>query len=189
MVFHVWNRAVRRATLFSTPQDYLAFLALVVEAQAKFPMRILAYCAMPNHWHLVVWPCEAGERTKFLYWFTLTHAVRWERVHGTRGTGPVYQGRFKDSVIATGTSLYTVCAYVGCNPLVAGMVNRSEDWPWSSASEQPPAGQRPLLHEWPIPKPPADEWSRILAIRDGRTRRRVCAQAVARHAPFVSEPW
>ena len=56
MVLHVLNRAVRRATLFATTQDYLAFERVVSEALQRFPTRLLGYCVMPNHWHLVLWP-------------------------------------------------------------------------------------------------------------------------------------
>lgn len=217
LVYHVWNRGVRRATLFYTAKDYQAFLTLLADVQARFPtVRLLAWCVMPNHWHLVLWPLVAGaseqvagalemlagasrppnriaredcDLTTFMYRFTQMHAVRWERVHGTRGTGPVYQGRFRDSVITTPTSLYTACSYAEANPFTKRMVDRAEDWPWSSATLHPPEGTRPIVAAWPIPKPPAEEWSRILTIRDKRTRRCACALVAARLAPSQSAPW
>jgi len=182
LVFHIWNRAVRRATLFYGPADYQAVLNLIAEAQRKCPtIRLLAYCIMPNHWHLVLWPAEDGAVTAFLACFTQKHAVRWERVHGTRGTGPVYQGRFKARLVTTPASLYAVCAYVECNPYVARLVARAGQWPWSSASQLPPPGERPRLDTWPIARPPSQSWSDLLAVRDGRTRRAHCADVVARY--------
>ena len=55
LVYHVLNRSVGRMTLFRNPGDYDAFERCVLEAHAKHPTRLLAYCVMPNHWHLIVW--------------------------------------------------------------------------------------------------------------------------------------
>ena len=56
MVFHVLNRANARATIFEKPDDYAAFERVLREALDRVDMRVLAYCLMPNHWHLVLWP-------------------------------------------------------------------------------------------------------------------------------------
>jgi hypothetical protein len=41
-----------------------------------FPDRLLAYCVMPTHWHLMFWPWEDGELSRFMAWVTLTHTQR-----------------------------------------------------------------------------------------------------------------
>ena len=66
VVFHVLNRAVRRDRLFDSISDYRAFLKVIAQAQARIPLRILAYCVMPNHFHLVVWPSTDGELSSFI---------------------------------------------------------------------------------------------------------------------------
>jgi REP-associated tyrosine transposase len=55
-VYHVLNRAVGRSTLFEKAVDFEAFVRVLTEANERTPMRLLAYCIMSNHWHLVVWP-------------------------------------------------------------------------------------------------------------------------------------
>ena len=62
MVFHVLNRAVGRRTLFSKEADYLAFERVLEETLRTRPMRICAYCVMPNHWHFVPWPERDGAK-------------------------------------------------------------------------------------------------------------------------------
>src|SRR5262249_46502847 len=94
-VYHVLNRAVGRATLFRKDADYLAFEAILREALDWQPLRVLSYCIMPNHWHLVLWPRRDGELSEYLRWLTVTHTQRWRAHHRTSGTGPLYQGRFK----------------------------------------------------------------------------------------------
>ena len=62
MVYHVLNRASRRAVLFETLTDYGAFEEVVAQAHARVPARIVDDCIMPNHWHFVLWPRLAETR-------------------------------------------------------------------------------------------------------------------------------
>lgn len=56
LVYHVLNRAAGRAMLFEKDADYEAFERVLEEAWRREPTRIVAYCVMPNHWHMVLWP-------------------------------------------------------------------------------------------------------------------------------------
>ena len=62
MAYHVLNRGNGRAEVFHKPEDYQAFIDLLGEAVERVPMRVVSYCLMPNHFHLVVWP--RGDRRK-----------------------------------------------------------------------------------------------------------------------------
>ena len=75
--YHVINRANARMRIFDKPKDYEAFEQILVEAVRRVKMRLLAYCVMPNHWHLVLWPREDGDLSTFVGWLTLTHTQRW----------------------------------------------------------------------------------------------------------------
>jgi hypothetical protein len=57
-VFHVLNRGVARMQLFDKPADYHAFERVLQETRDETPMRICAYCVMPNHWHLLPVPLD-----------------------------------------------------------------------------------------------------------------------------------
>ena len=94
LIYHVLNRAVARLPLFEKPADYAAFERVLCETLERFPMRILAYVVMPNHWHFVLWPLEDGDLTAFCRWLTHTHTMRWRAHYHTSGTGHLYQGRF-----------------------------------------------------------------------------------------------
>src|SRR5439155_3408647 len=67
-VYHVLNRAVGRGTIFEKTGDYAAFEKVLRQARNWLPMRVLAYCAMPNHWHLVVWPKHDGDLSEYFRW-------------------------------------------------------------------------------------------------------------------------
>lgn len=111
LVYHVLNRANGRQALFDDDGDYAAFERVLSEAQKRIAMRLLAYCVMPNHWHLVLWPHRDGDLSRFISWLTLTHTQRWHAYRQTVGTGHLYQGRFKSFVVQTDEHLMTVCRY------------------------------------------------------------------------------
>src|SRR5881397_34989 len=132
LVYHALNRANGRLPLFEKDGDYLAFERVLIEAQQRFDMRILAYCVMPNHWHLVLWPERDRYLSAFTGWLTLTHTQRWHAHCHNSGSGHLYQGRFKSFPVQSDEHLLTVCRYVERNALRAGLVARAEQWPWSS---------------------------------------------------------
>src|SRR5262245_60132813 len=96
-VYHVLNRSNMRAALFRKEEDYAGFERILEEAFHRVPLRILGYCVMPDHWHMVVWPRRGqdGQVSEFLRWLTVTHAQRWHARYPTAGSGHLYQGRFR----------------------------------------------------------------------------------------------
>ena len=133
-VYHALNRAVRRATLFRKDGDYAAFEQVLREAKDWQPMRLLGYCLMPNHWHLVLWPEHDGDLSEFLRWLTVTHTQRYHAHYHTAGTGPLYQGRFKSFPVQEDEHLRTLLRYVERNALRAGLVRRAEDWRFAGSA-------------------------------------------------------
>jgi putative transposase len=134
--FHVINRSVRKLVLFTQPADYRAFLSILSDGLAQHPVRLIAYCLMPNHWHLVVGQTDTATLSRCLHWVTSTHAIRLNRHWQSVGQGPVYQGRFTSMEVPAVGDLVRVCRYVERNALQAGLVRRAQDWPWSSLSER-----------------------------------------------------
>src|SRR3990172_7915988 len=131
MCYHAINRGNGRAELFHKEDDYAAFVRLVEEACERLPMRVLAYCLMPNHFHLALWPHGDGDLGRWMQWLLTAHVRRYHRHYGS--SGPVWQGRFKAFPIQQDEHLLTVLRYIEANPLRARLVKRAEDWRWSSA--------------------------------------------------------
>jgi putative transposase len=136
LIYHVLNRAVGRMRMFTKDADYAAFVKVMVEAQKHCPMRLLAYSVMPNHWHMVLWPRADGELSRFMHWLTMTHTQRWRHHRQLVGLGPLYQGRFKAFPAQSDGHLLVVLRYVERNPLRAGLVQRAEDWRYSSLHDR-----------------------------------------------------
>jgi putative transposase len=153
-VYHALNRANAGLTLFEKHGDYQAFEELLLEAVERAETRLLCYCLMPNHWHLVVWPRKDGELSQFVAWLTLTHTQRWHAHRRSAGSGHLYQGRFKSFPIEQDAHFYTVARYVERNALRAKLVQQAEEWPWGSLHRwlQGSAEDRALLSPWPLPR-------------------------------------
>ena len=148
------NRGNGRLTVFADDDDLLAFETVLELAAERFPqVQILAYCLMPNHWHLVVRPTEDGVLSRFVAWVTLTHTKRWHMHRETSGEGHLYQGRFRSFLVQPGKPFVKVCRYVERNALRAGLVARAEDWRWGSLWRwrSGTTEQTRLLSGWPDP--------------------------------------
>jgi len=186
VVFHVLNRGVRRLTLFDRPSDYLAFVDVFAEAQERIPMRCLAYCLMPNHFHLVLWPQTDSELPAFMAWLTTTHSKRWHAHRRTAGTGHVYQGRYKAFPVAGDMHFLRLCRYVERNPLRAGLVRSAEDWPWCSLAQREGRKASISLTDWPIPLP--TDWIALVQL-DVADETQDLRLAVCRSSPFGPMDW
>lgn len=160
LVYHVLNRANARARLFADSSDYAAFESVLVEAHRRYPVPLLTYCVLPNHWHLVLWPQVGDEArlSRFMAWLTTTHTHRWHAHHGTAGTGHIYQDRFKSIPFERDENVLMLCRYVERNPVRAGLVQSAENWRWSGLWRRlhGSAQEQGLLSDWPIAIP--DNW-------------------------------
>ena len=156
-VHHVVNRGNRKKVIFHKPGDYRAFLRILREASHRFGMRVLAFCIMRNHWHLVLWPGTDVSISAFMHWLTSTHVRRYHRHYGLTGTGHLYQARYRNDVCSDERGVLSVIRYVEGNPLAAGIVKRAEDWKWSSLHVRLAGDEDQLLSEGPLPLP--ENWT------------------------------
>lgn len=131
--YHVINRAVMRLRIFDSDEDYLLFEQILWDAAEETGMRILAYCIMPNHWHLLLYPQKDGDLGLFMHRLTNSHTRRVRARTRTNGTGPLYQGRYKSFIIEEDKHFLTVLKYVERNAVRAKLSDRAESWQWGSA--------------------------------------------------------
>ncbi len=153
-MYHVINRRVAGLPLFDDDGDYQAFEKILDQTAPLFPVRILSYCLMPNHWHLLLTPGKAKAMSAFLQRLSLTHVRRWHAHRNSSGAGPIYQGRFKSFPIQDDDHLLTVARYIERNALRANLVKRAENWPWCSLFRRVRRISTPWLvglRQWPIP--------------------------------------
>jgi putative transposase len=189
MVFHVLNRGVGRMGLFSKEKDYAAFEGLLEQTRESRPMRICAYCLMPNHWHMVLWPEHDGDLAAFMQQLSTKHVRRWQLHRRRVGYGHVYQSRYKSFPVEEEEYFYQLVRYVERNALRAGLVQRAEAWRWSSlwrrSSGTPEEKQ--LLGTWPVLYPRG--WRKLVNEPQTEAELDAIRRCVARGQPYGGEDW
>lgn len=188
IVYHALNRANGRLRIFKKRQDFEAFEAILAEGIERYAMRFCGWCIMGNHWHLVLWLRNDGDLTNFMRWVTVTHTQRWHAAHGTSGIGHLYQGRFKSFPVQDSWRYLSLMQYVEANPLRAGIVERPEQWPWSSLALRCGAEKEIVLDAGPKRLP--DDWLRLVqAAAEADPQWETIRHCVKRGCPYGSGQW
>ncbi len=190
MIYHVLNRANARVPILESEKDFLAFEKVLFEALARFAVKLLAYCLMPNHWHLILRPDEGHgqDLPAFMRWLTSTHVRRWHKYRGTDGMGHLYQGRYRSFPVQTDQYFLNVCRYVEANSVRARLVKCASEWQWSSLWRRlqgEPATD--ILTDWPLEMP--DGWLQIVNARQCEEELRAIRQCVGRGSPYGESEW
>ena len=185
VVYHAMNRGNGRRRIFHAPGDYDAFARILVEGLAHAAVEPLAFCLMPNHWHLVLRPRGDGDLAAYVAWVTNTHVKRYRaRRRGT--SGHLYQGRYKSFPVEADAHLLTLLRYVEANPRRARLVPRAEAWRWSSLGCDDDV-RAALLSDWPIERP--RDWARVVNQPLGELRARAIRTSIERDRPLGGEAW
>jgi len=139
---HITQRGNRNQIVFFSDDDRVAYLELIKRFSLQNGVKIWAYCLMDNHVHFVAVP---GAEEDLRACFQEAHRLYTRRINFREGwRGYLWQGRFASFPM---DEKYLVAAirYVERNPIVAGIVKKAEDYPWSSAKAHVLQVKDPLL--------------------------------------------
>jgi putative transposase len=185
-IYHILNRGNGRQMVFHKERDYQVFVNLMRQGKKLHPLNILAYCLMPNHFHIVVKTIRAEELSRFMQWVMTSHVRRYHAHHKT--SGHVWQGRFKSFAIQADEHLIMALRYVESNPIRAGLVKSAEGWGWSSHLERISRKKfTGILDELPIELP--RNWYQY--VDEPLTEKELyrIRQNVVRQSPYGSLEW
>jgi len=182
LIYHVLNRGNGRMRLFRKAEDYAAFERVLAQGLERYPVDLLTYCIMPNHWHLVVRPRTDDSLGRWLGWVGVTHVRRHHEHYHRRGGGHLYQGRFKSFPVESDEHFLTLCRYVEANPRRAKLVPRAESWQWSGLWRRRERATDLPLSAWPVRRP--TDWA-------GRINRALPSETVSalRECVQRGRPW
>ena len=128
-IYNVLARGVNRVRTFVDEEDYRTYVALLVAVVERCGWRLLAFCLMPNHVHLVIQAPDLN----LGYGMQLLHGKYARHFNDRHGrVGHLFQDRFKSPVVQTDEALVRLVGYVVANPVKARLVKRAVDWPWGS---------------------------------------------------------
>jgi len=168
-------------TISSTPPSRGA------AASSKFPVNLIAYQWMKNHWPMVLSPRVDGGMSAFVGWVTLTHTQRYHAHHGTAGYGHVYQGRYKSFPVQDDEHFHVVCRYVERNALTAKVVKRAEAYRWGSLYNWLGGESAIQLAPWPVRRLP--RWVERVNAALSAKEQKALRHCVARGIPFGTNDW
>ena len=157
--YHVTSRGDRREPIYRDDADRAAQLQVIGAAMDRFGAKVLAYCLMGNHCHLVVHTPQAN-LSALMRQVNGVYTQVFNRRH--RQVGHLFQGRFKAILVDTDAYLMALCRYVERNPVAAGLVASPGDWAWSSyrahvgGTDAPPWLDTAALYAQLLGAPPQD---------------------------------
>ncbi len=187
MIYHVLNRGNGRMRLFHKAEDYDAFERVLAEGLGRFPVALLTYCLMPNHWHLVMRPRTDESLGRLMGWVGVTHVRRHHEHYQKRGAGHLYQGRYKSFPVAEDDYFLTLCRYVEGNPVRAKLVERADQWRWCGFSRRAHRKADLPLSPWPIERP--RNWTILVNRGLSAEALKTVRTCVARGRPLGPEAW
>ena len=129
---HVMNRGLEGKRIFSGDKAKYDFLYLLNEKSKKMKIRLLAYCLMDNHYHLIV-QNNSGKLSEFMKQLNGHYGIIYRKREVE--SGYVFQGRYKSTLIQEGPYLRMAIIYILLNPVRAGIVESPYEYKWSSISE------------------------------------------------------
>lgn len=147
--YHLYNRGVDKRKIFLRYghfQRFLSTVKLILDTGSATPrlmhnqslalklkIQILAYCLMPNHYHFLIQQTADDGITEFMHKLDTSYTKFFN--FNLHRTGRLFEYTFKARSIESGEMLIHVSRYIHLNPVIAGLVNAIELWPWSSYLE------------------------------------------------------
>jgi putative transposase len=183
----VLNRGNAGSGVFREPRDYAEFIELLYQATELRGVRLLAYCLLPNHFHLVLWPKKDGDLSHWMQWLSTSHVRRYHRQY--QSSGHIWEGRFRAFPVQQNEYLLTVLRYVEQNPLRLKelKLRKLERWPWSSVGKKVAGLNRPEIEPGPVVRP--RNWLRLVEKPLTAEELELVRHSVVRGTPLGDPKW
>ncbi|MGI6225957.1 MAG: REP-associated tyrosine transposase [Peptococcales bacterium] len=130
--YHVMIRGINRENIFQTEQEKEKILTLVKEKTQEEPCKIVAYCIMNNHLHMII-HAEKAILVRVMKRINISYAMSYNQRN--KRIGPVFQDRFRSENIETEKYLFGAIRYIHNNPVQAGITTKAQEYKWSSMRE------------------------------------------------------
>jgi REP element-mobilizing transposase RayT len=129
---HAMNRGINGDDIFARSKSKTIFLDVMERTAKNLKIKILAYCIMANHYHLIL-ENSSGRISDFFRQLNGNYGMIYRKLYGEHGY--VFQGRYKSTLIQADTYLRIAIRYALLNPVRAGLVTKFDNYIWSSANE------------------------------------------------------
>ena len=130
---HYFNRGVNKEAIFFSSLQYEFLIQTLYRFLPNYRLKLIAYCLMPNHYHILLKHDDLSEGSKYIQrvFNTFTQAVN----HQVSRVGTLFQGSVKKRFIEDDGYLATVIMYIHNNPVKSGLCIKPEQWLYSDYRE------------------------------------------------------
>jgi putative transposase len=139
---HITQRGNYRQKIFESDVDYLQYLQWLQQYSRQYLLKVWAYCVMGNHVHFIAVPMESTSLAKTFHVLHMRYSQYFNQNKGTGGH--LWQGRFYSCALDE-QHLYAAVRYVENNPVRAKIVEKPQDYKWSSARSRVYKEKDPVL--------------------------------------------
>ena len=185
VIYHVYNSGKNGRTLFRTPEDFQAYLDLLIEGKSMASIEIFGFCLMPNYWHIILRPRGKSDLSKYMSWVANTHVKR-HQARNKRSKGSLYKGRYESLPVQQGGDLIDLLRYIESVPLRARVAKNAGDWTWSSLGCDKKIA-RQLLSSLPVQRP--DRWKALVNKPMEKSERARLEVSLKRGSPLGTDAW
>ena len=146
-VYHVTSRGNARQAIFIDDEDRGRFFGILSTVVERFNWLCHAYCLMENHYHLLIETLD-GNLSKGMRELNGVYTQEFNQKH--RRVGHLFQGRYKAIIVEKDSHLLSLCRYVVLNPVRSGLIEKPEQWRWSSYKASTGVAKKPafLTVDW-----------------------------------------
>lgn len=131
LISHITQRSAGREPMFIEDDDYLRMLGLLKDIREKYGLNFYAFCAMPNHLHMLLSP-EKPNLSDAMRDLFATYVNRFNRKFERKGH--LVGSPFRQAIVLDDGYLLTASLYIHLNPVKGGIAENACDYPWSSAA-------------------------------------------------------
>jgi REP-associated tyrosine transposase len=131
--YHLYNRGINRGMIFFNEENYEYLIKILSETSMQYDMSIIAYCLLPNHYHILVRQNSDVTISKWIQYVFNKYVQSVNKQQQRQGS--LFQGRVKRKSITSEKYLSEILFYIHLNPLKAKLVDDLEDWKYSNYHE------------------------------------------------------
>jgi REP element-mobilizing transposase RayT len=180
--YHIYNEGCDSRQIFMDEADYAFFTKRLLQYAEEFHLVLVAWCLMPNHYHLLVHQTDLATAGKVAQHACNSYSKYFNRRHGRRGT--LFASSYKVKHARAGNYFIHLFRYIHANPVTAGIVDRPEEWKWSNFGDF--CGKKrwnKLDERFRAGVPDPDEYRRLVDHHIERALKKTPAQRAAMFRP------
>lgn len=131
--YHVYNRGVSKQKIFRQKSDYRFFMNRITKFQKTYPVNIVCYCLMPNHYHFLLYTVKKPKNiSNFMKSLQQSFALYYNKKYNH--SGHVFEGAYKNKIITNPNHLTTTIKYIEQNPVRKELVKTATEWEFAGMS-------------------------------------------------------